>query len=808
MAAQEEESYHFEMEMELAVTEGEITMEIPITFSGDFQPPDRMQGTVSITMFGSTIEMETITIGETSYAVNPLTGEWEESAEPASPFAPEDFAVVPDEFEDLVLVGEDTLDGTRVYHLRGAVSSGVLGEVLAGTEGEIRVEHWIGVEDGRLRQSVIEGELSMPDDAGSIDLSVTMAYSDYGQDVEIEPPEIPTPAVTRVIEPIPEATLTIIEPAPAATFRPPAPTTTPQVPEAMGELGPGWTTYTTEEGLANNRVDAIVVDEQGALWFATWDAQVFDSNFGVSRFDGQTWTSFTSADGLPPSPVWAIAVDREGTLWFGTIDRGVSSFDGEDWTLFTKEDGLASDHISAIAVDGEGALWFGTSGSGVSRFDGQTWTTYTSDDGLAHDDIEAIAVDGKGALWFGTDGGGVSRFDGETWTTYTRVNGLANNQVTAIAVDAGGTFWFGTSNGVSRFDGESWTTYNTSNGLAGNWVTAIVADRQGVLWFGTDEGVSRFDGETWTTDTAEDGMAIWLVYAIAVDGEGALWFGTQDGVYRYLPEGTSPVPAATSPPDEGQDLLDEVLNAGKLVVSTDPNYAPQSFLNDAGEMEGFDVDVAKEVAARLGVELEFEMPDWDLVISGNWGGRWDVSIGSMIPTERRSEVLWFSDAYYYTPASFAVYEGNDTIETVADLSGKKIGVGMYTTYEDYLHQRLTAMGGIIAYDPPPDVETVAYSMDQEAIQDLALGDGVRLDAVLSALPTILYAIEEEVPIRIVGTPAFYEPLVFALDKSRGPSDRMLAKLNEIVADMHADGTLTELSLKWYGVDLTTIVEPD
>jgi polar amino acid transport system substrate-binding protein len=64
-----------------------------------------------------------------------------------------------------------------------------------------------------------------------------------------------------------------------------------------------------------------------------------------------------------------------------------------------------------------------------------------------------------------------------------------------------------------------------------------------------------------------------------------------------------------------------------------------------------------------------------------------------------------------------------------------------------------------------------------------------------------------VDLKYVGTPAFYEPLIFALDKSRGPSDRMLAKLNEILEEMHGDGTLTDLSLEWYGIDYTTVVAP-
>jgi peptide/nickel transport system substrate-binding protein len=267
-------------------------------------------------------------------------------------------------------------------------------------------------------------------------------------------------------------------------------------------------------------------------------------------------------------------------------------------------------------------------------------------------------------------------------------------------------------------------------------------------------------------------------------------------------------PTATTPPQpEAKDLLDEVTEAGKLVVSTDPNYAPQSFLDDEGELDGFDVNVAQEVAKRLGVEVEFVTPDWDIITAANWGGRWDISIGSMTPTEDRSEILWFSDPYYYTPASFAVHKDNTTIRTPEDLAGKKLGLGTATTYEDYLAGKLVILGGEIVYDPMAGIEVVPYSTDSEAIQDLALGDGVRLDAVMSAQPTIQNAIDEGVPLKYVGTPAFYEPLAFALDKSRGPSSEMLAELNEVLADMHADGTLSALSEKWYGIDITKLVTP-
>jgi peptide/nickel transport system substrate-binding protein len=277
------------------------------------------------------------------------------------------------------------------------------------------------------------------------------------------------------------------------------------------------------------------------------------------------------------------------------------------------------------------------------------------------------------------------------------------------------------------------------------------------------------------------------------------------------PEPTAaPEEAPTEPPPaaEEQDLLDQVMAAGKLVVSSDPNYAPFSFLNEAGELDGFDIRTAQEVAERLGVEVEFTTPDWDMITGGNWGGRWDISIGSMTPTEQRSEVLWFTDPYYYSPASIAVHKDNTTIQSVADLADKKLGLGTATTYEAYLNRELAMMGGEIAYDPPQVGEIVAYSTDQEAIQDLALGDGVRLDAVMSGQLVIQGAIDEGVPLKYLGTPAFYEPLVFALDKDRGPSDMMVEKLNEIIAEMHTDGTLTEVSLEFFGFDATEVVAPE
>jgi polar amino acid transport system substrate-binding protein len=259
------------------------------------------------------------------------------------------------------------------------------------------------------------------------------------------------------------------------------------------------------------------------------------------------------------------------------------------------------------------------------------------------------------------------------------------------------------------------------------------------------------------------------------------------------------------PKDAGpKDLLDQVLEAGVLRVSSDANYAPQSFLDDNGEWSGFDVEVAKEIAKRLGVELELMAIDWDIITGGNWNARWDLSIGSMTPTEERGAILWFTDPYYYTPAGFAVHADNTTFQTVEDLDGARIGVGTETTYERWLNRELTIAipGYTINYGDWNAGLIRPYSTDAEAIQDLGLGDGVRLDAAMSAIPTLQEAINTGQPLKLLGDPAFYEPLSFALDKNRGESDKMLARLNEILAEMHADGTLTALSIQFYGEDLT------
>ncbi|SMF68755.1 amino acid ABC transporter substrate-binding protein, PAAT family [Tistlia consotensis] len=259
--------------------------------------------------------------------------------------------------------------------------------------------------------------------------------------------------------------------------------------------------------------------------------------------------------------------------------------------------------------------------------------------------------------------------------------------------------------------------------------------------------------------------------------------------------------AAVAPSAKAGATLDRVMQSKTLKVATDPAYPPQSAQKPDGSFEGFDIDVATEIAKRLGAKVEFVTPAWDVITAGHWGSRWDLSVGSMTPTKQRAEVLDFPAVYYYTPASFFVHK-DAKYTKVEELDGKKIGVCAACTYEDYLRGTLKIdAAGVPPFKflvKPGEIRT--YDTDLNVMDDLRLGDGVRLDAGLSALPTVQGAIKSGYPLKVLGDPVFYEPLAVAADKGDAEFD---AKLKSVIAEMHKDGTLSELSKKWYGVDLTS-----
>ncbi len=264
-------------------------------------------------------------------------------------------------------------------------------------------------------------------------------------------------------------------------------------------------------------------------------------------------------------------------------------------------------------------------------------------------------------------------------------------------------------------------------------------------------------------------------------------------------------------------LLGEVKARGYLIVSTDPNYEPISYLDPNavraddtvcsddlltyGEMVGFDVDVAKAVADELGVDICFATPDWDLVTAGSWGDRWDISIGSMTATQTRAEVVTFSTPYVYTPAQFAA-SADSGITSLADLEGQTVCLAVSTTYLDWMNGELTITEDSIYADPPSDFTIVELPTDQECAQSIAAGRP-EFSVYLTSAEVINSNIAGGLDVVKVGDPVFSENLSPATDKSSSfEIDTFVAEVSSIVDGLHADGTLSALSLKWFEVDMT------
>jgi polar amino acid transport system substrate-binding protein len=261
----------------------------------------------------------------------------------------------------------------------------------------------------------------------------------------------------------------------------------------------------------------------------------------------------------------------------------------------------------------------------------------------------------------------------------------------------------------------------------------------------------------------------------------------------------TPTPAPATPIPGG--LLDNVTRAGKILVSTDPNYAPQSAQKPDGTFEGFDIDVATEVARRMGLKVEFITPDWAVITAGGWGGRWDMSVGSMTVTSDRQKVLDFSTPYYYTPAQMTASKASG-ITTLAGLAGKTVCVGEATTYLDWLQGKKLDFGTLSPTSTPPaGVQVVTQKTDQQCPQLWGSGRN-DFEGWLSSSTTVAGALAAGLPLVKVGDPVYAEPLAIAIDRSGPPDADFLAAVTAAVKAMHGDGTLKTLSVKWFGTDLS------
>ncbi len=250
------------------------------------------------------------------------------------------------------------------------------------------------------------------------------------------------------------------------------------------------------------------------------------------------------------------------------------------------------------------------------------------------------------------------------------------------------------------------------------------------------------------------------------------------------------------------ETLDRVKARGEVVAVLVNDYPPFGFINEKNELDGFDVDVTRAFAEKLGVKLRLETPGWEAIIGGRWAGRWDVAISSATPTEERAKVVDFPAIYYSVPAVLVVNAEETRIKSVADITGKRVGVGTGSSYEAYVNRNFTIPGQPPIEFPFENVEAVPGD-ETVNFQNLALGPGLRLDAIVASLATAEGQIKATGKLKTVGEPLFAEPNAVVTDKGDAEWN---AEVKRVIGELRADGTLAKISDKWFGVDITKYAE--
>lgn len=235
------------------------------------------------------------------------------------------------------------------------------------------------------------------------------------------------------------------------------------------------------------------------------------------------------------------------------------------------------------------------------------------------------------------------------------------------------------------------------------------------------------------------------------------------------------------------NLLGQIKKSGKIKVGLMGTYAPYNFLNDKKEVDGFDADVAKGIAKRLGVQVEFSTGEFSGLIEGLQKDKYDVLISQVTITEDRKKTMDFSIPYVKNAVNVVVKGDNTTIKSLEDFKGKKIGVGLGTNDEKYLRE--------VAIPKVGQFEIATYNDVITSLTDLNIG---RIDATINNIFALKPLVEKnKFNIKAVGQPIKED---FAGVAMRKNNPELVEAINKALNEMKTDGTFKEIFQKWFGVE--------
>jgi L-cystine transport system substrate-binding protein len=235
-----------------------------------------------------------------------------------------------------------------------------------------------------------------------------------------------------------------------------------------------------------------------------------------------------------------------------------------------------------------------------------------------------------------------------------------------------------------------------------------------------------------------------------------------------------------------EDLLDQVKARGTLRIGLEGTFPPfNSKDTKTSQLVGFDVDIAKAVAAKLGVKPEFITTEWSGIIAGLQAGKFDVIVNQVGVTDARKQVLDFSPAYTYSGAELIQRKNDDRqFKSLEDLKGHKLGVGLGTNYMDMAKS-------------VPGIDVKTYPGAPEYLRDLSDN---RLDAALNDRLMVAYLLKQsDLPLRAGAMVGTGNPSAIPFKKG---NPKFAKAIDDAMTQLEADGTFAKISDKWFGIDVT------
>lgn len=329
--------------------------------------------------------------------------------------------------------------------------------------------------------------------------------------------------------------------------------------------------FVLPESFRKAPISYMFADRKNNLWVATTGA-------GILKHNGRDTQTFSTENGLAENRIFCVYEDIEGNIWIGSDGSGLIRYTGDRFVYLNTQDGLLSENIRPIYEDSEGNIWFGMLGAGVAKLNADGISPHLQDIGTKLGNIRGIIEVEKGRMLFSSDDGlwylvgnskrhangdfdlplhqrttNVVKVGNELWfalhgtklikydlvtkksVEFTKRQGLIDASIHFLSKDSKNNIWICSNSGISKYDraNNMLVNYTTKDGLPDKWTLHMTEDKKGGLWFATfGGGLIYYDGTKFKTITIKDGISTDIIYSVLIDNDERLWLGTQHGVER------------------------------------------------------------------------------------------------------------------------------------------------------------------------------------------------------------------------------------------------------------------------------------